>query len=60
MAEFVRFYLDNAPELAKEVGYISLPGEVYRLASGRFDSKTVGSVFLKKNKPGITLAELLS
>lgn len=27
--EFVKFYLNNAPKLAKEVGYIPMPQEVY-------------------------------
>ncbi|MDO8729866.1 MAG: PstS family phosphate ABC transporter substrate-binding protein [Candidatus Omnitrophota bacterium] len=57
--EFVRFYLDNAPELVKEVGYISLPSQVYQLAMDRFGSRKTGTVFAKKPKPGTTLADLL-
>lgn len=56
---FVKFYLENAPELVREVGYISLPGEVYRLAAGRFEDRVHGTVFAKA-KPGMTLAGLLS
>ena len=56
---FVKFYLDNAPALVREVGYIALPGEVYRLAAGRFETRTSGTVFAKA-KPGMTLADLLS
>lgn len=58
--EFVRFYLNNAPELVKEVGYISLPSQVYQLAADRFGSRKTGTVFANKPKPGTTLADLLS
>ncbi|MBI3311959.1 MAG: PstS family phosphate ABC transporter substrate-binding protein [Candidatus Omnitrophica bacterium] len=60
VTEFVRFYLENAAELAREVGYISLPSEVYQLANGRFASRKTGTLFAKKAKPGTTLAGLLS
>ena len=36
---FIRFYLENAPELSREVGYIPLPGEAYRSAAERFESR---------------------
>ncbi len=58
--EFIRFYLDNATDLVREVGYIPLPEEVYRLVGNRFDSRTVGSVFTGGSKVGVTLASLLS
>jgi phosphate transport system substrate-binding protein len=35
--EFVRFYLANASELVKEVGYISLPDKSYELSSNQFE-----------------------
>ncbi|MBI3322467.1 MAG: PstS family phosphate ABC transporter substrate-binding protein [Candidatus Omnitrophica bacterium] len=58
---FVKFYMENAAQLSQEVGYISLPGEVYRLAENRFQSRTLGSVFGNKGaRVGVTLASLLS
>lgn len=42
---FVEFYLQNAAELSKEVGYIPLPDEAYRLALERFQKRKTGSVF---------------
>ncbi|MCM8811431.1 MAG: PstS family phosphate ABC transporter substrate-binding protein [Candidatus Omnitrophica bacterium] len=60
VSAFVRFYLENAPTLVPEVGYISLPGEVYRLAANRFEVKKSGSVFAGGGpKVGVTLANLL-
>lgn len=59
---FVRFYLDpkNAMTIIKEVGYIPLPEEVYKLALERFEKGLTGSVFGGKGaQPGITLEELL-
>ncbi|MFT4579568.1 MAG: phosphate transport system substrate-binding protein [Nitrospinales bacterium] len=42
--EFVRFYLANASELVKEVGYISLPDKSYQLATDRFEKWLKGSL----------------
>jgi len=36
--EFVRFYLKNAAELSKEVGYIPLPDSMYRESLERFEN----------------------
>lgn len=41
--EFVRFYLENAPVLSQEVGYLPLPPQIYQQAAERFESGTVGS-----------------
>jgi len=58
--EFVRFYLANAGRLAKEVGYIALQPEVYKLAQQRFDKRVVGSVFGGKgSRVGVKLTDLL-
>ena len=56
---FVKFYLEKATELVREVGYIALPGEIYNIASERFESRTLGTVFAKA-KPGMTLSDLLN
>ncbi|AHM62903.1 phosphate ABC transporter periplasmic phosphate-binding protein [Flammeovirgaceae bacterium 311] len=36
VVEFVNFYLDNAPELSEEVGYIQLPAERYQEQKTKF------------------------
>ena len=41
---FVRFYLAQASELVKEVGYISLPDKSYQLASDQFEKWLKGSL----------------
>ena len=38
--EFVAFYLDSAPELANEVGYVQLPSDVAKTARATFDGAT--------------------
>ncbi|MFN3337183.1 MAG: PstS family phosphate ABC transporter substrate-binding protein, partial [Thermomicrobium sp.] len=43
MEAFIEFYLDNAAELSKEVGYIPLPDEAYELAKKRFRERKTGS-----------------
>lgn len=42
---FVEFYLENAPALVREVGYVPLSAEAYDLARQRFAQGTTGSVF---------------
>ena len=37
--DFVRFYMENAPQLVQEVGYVPLPAEAYRLSTQRFQNK---------------------
>ena len=42
---FVRFYLENAGELAADVGYVAMPDDAYELALQRFETRTTGTVF---------------
>ena len=57
---FVHFYLENAPALAAEVGYVALPDDIYGLARERFDARTEGSVFDGiENTVGLGLEDLL-
>ncbi len=42
---FVRFYLQQAPTLVSEVGYVPLPADVYRLALQRFENRVTGTSF---------------
>jgi phosphate transport system substrate-binding protein len=43
--DFVEFYLENADELATDVGYVGLPEEAYQLARQRFQNRTTGTIF---------------
>ncbi|WP_242920994.1 PstS family phosphate ABC transporter substrate-binding protein [Pontibacter liquoris] len=44
VVDFVNFYLDSAPELSKEVGYIPMPAEQYKEQQQKFAD------FVKSNK----------
>ncbi len=58
--DFVTFYLENAPSLVQEVGYIPLPDEAYELALKRLQAKKTGSIFGGKGAtPGVSIQELL-
>ncbi len=59
MQAFVRYYLENAPVLVSEVGYVPLPDRVYELALERFEQRVTGTVFGGDVK-GKTLEEILS
>ena len=43
--KFVEFYLNNADELASDVGYVAMPEDAYELALERFRARTAGTVF---------------
>ena len=55
---FVEFYLENAPELVPEVGYVALPREAYDWGLERLRNRTTGSVF-KDVVPGTPISEAL-
>lgn len=58
---FVNYYLDNAPMLAGEVGYVALPAKAYDLARQRFAQGVTGSVFAdKESTVGLKLEDLLA
>lgn len=57
--EFIKFYLDNATILAREIGYIPLPKEVYQLSYNRFTGSKVGSIFENRSIVGVNLIEAL-
>lgn len=57
---FVDFYLDHAPELVPQVGYIPLPDRLYDLVRKRFAARKTGSLFGGGgSKVGVTLQSLL-
>jgi phosphate transport system substrate-binding protein len=43
--KFVEFYLENANELAADVGYVGMPEDAYELALQRFEDRTTGTIF---------------
>ncbi len=58
---FVKFYIENAPALVEEVGYIPLAEKVYELVMKRFEKRTTGSLFgAHGSQVGVTLADLLA
>jgi len=58
---FIKFYIENSAALAKEIGYVPLPAEVYPLAQKRMDNKVTGTVFGEGRKTvGVNMADLLS
>ncbi len=57
---FVDYYLNEAPALVREVGYVPLGDAGYRLASERFQNLTVGSVFESGSNVGVTIEDLLA
>ncbi len=57
---FVEFYVKNAAQLTKEVGYIALPDRAYELALKRFTGRKTGSVFGGQgSQVGVKIEELL-
>lgn len=42
---FVKFYLENGPELVGQVGYVPLPKEINELVAKRYEKRVTGSVF---------------
>jgi len=59
LEDFVKFYLQKAPEIVKQVGYIPLPQEGYDLGKIHFERGKVGTVFDGKSEFNLTIGELL-
>ena len=57
--QFVESYLAAAGRLATEVGFVPLPGEVYRMAAEHFRARRVGTVFAAKPAAGLPLLEIV-
>jgi phosphate transport system substrate-binding protein len=58
---FVKFYLEQAPRLVPEVGYIPLPERAYSLVQRRLASRALGSVFGGSgSKVGVSVEALLA
>ena len=57
---FVNFYLDNAPKLVTEVGYVELPTEDYVAVKAHYKSMKPGPGFGGKNEVGIKIKDLIN
>jgi phosphate transport system substrate-binding protein len=58
---FVHFYLENAPWLVPEVGYVALPDSIYDLGIHHFENGITGSMFAGAGATvGVSLEELMS
>jgi len=58
---FVKFYLEQAPKLVDEVGYIPLPERAYSLAQRRYSNRVLGSIFGGSgSKVGVSVEALLA
>ncbi|MCM2251365.1 MAG: PstS family phosphate ABC transporter substrate-binding protein [Ramlibacter sp.] len=57
--KFVDFYMANAAKMAKEVKYVPLPADAYKIALDHVAKGKKGTVFGGKNEVGITISDLL-
>jgi len=57
---FVKFFLDNASSLVKEVGYVALPDSAYDMVTARYEKRKTGSVFSGKETIGLTIEQVLA
>jgi len=60
VAAFIEFYLSNATELVREVGYIPLPERAYELAKARVANRTIGSLFEGGSQIGVSIEDLMA
>jgi phosphate transport system substrate-binding protein len=59
LKEFIDFYLEQAPEIVSEVGYVPLTKEAYDIEDVNFHKGKVGTVFEGRSQFGLTIPELL-
>ena len=59
LVRFTEFYLENAPEVISEVGYVPLPDEAYQINEVTFYRGEVGTVFDGQSQFNVTIPELL-
>jgi len=58
--EFVNFYLSNGTNLTKEVGYVPLSANIYKVALSRFNDRVTGSLFQTGTEVGVSLETIYS
>ena len=59
LKKFVEFYLEQAPEVISQVGYVPLPEDGYQLTQIHFQRGKVGTVFDGQSVFNLTIGELL-
>lgn len=59
LRQFVDFYLNNAPRIVEEVGYVPLPEEAYRVGLVHFYNGKVGTAYQGVPEPNLTIREVL-
>jgi phosphate transport system substrate-binding protein len=57
--DFVEHYLETAPQVVEEIGYIPLTEEAYNIALVNFHQGEVGTAFDGVPQPDLTLSEVL-
>lgn len=58
--EFIQFFLSDGANLVKEVGYVPLPPQAYKLAQQHFNASKLGTVFGGTPEVGVTIDALLA
>ncbi len=56
--EFVKFYLENAPALVKEVGYVPIDSRIYSAGLTRLQNLTKGTMYTKEVSAKTPLEQL--
>ncbi|MBP0012376.1 MAG: PstS family phosphate ABC transporter substrate-binding protein [Roseofilum sp. SBFL] len=59
MREFVYYFLEQAPGIAEEVGYVPLPEEAYHINEVTYNQGEVGTVFEGQSQFGLSISELM-
>ncbi|MEQ8998903.1 MAG: PstS family phosphate ABC transporter substrate-binding protein [Coleofasciculus sp. B1-GNL1-01] len=59
LRKFVEFYLEQAPEVVRSVGYVPLPDDGYHLIEVKFYNSKTGTVFDGQSEFNLTIGELL-
>lgn len=60
LKSLVQYYLEQAPQIVQQVGYVPLPAEGYQLTKIHFERGKVGTVFNGQSAFNLTIAELLT
>jgi phosphate transport system substrate-binding protein len=59
VAQFVKFYLDNASTIVPAVKYVALPNKAYEMAKEHFTKGKTGTVFATGSHVGLKIEDLM-
>ncbi|MGK7890505.1 MAG: PstS family phosphate ABC transporter substrate-binding protein [Leptolyngbyaceae cyanobacterium] len=59
VVDFVEYYIDNAPTIVPEVGYVALPDEIYGIVSNLVTNSETGTVFRRNDDEVISGRDLV-